>query len=159
MDYWMFKGGKGIFVFQNVLGFWIQNFVFAKQVLYYVNHTSSPFHSGYVFFGDRVSLLAQANLDFNPPILGFLLPLWWQVSTDMSSFFPLRWVPANCFDWTGLEPDSPDCKLPCSLGWQACTIVPSHWLWWGLTNFLPWLALTSCPPDISSSSSWDYMSL
>jgi hypothetical protein len=36
-------------------------------VLYHLNHTSSPFFSGY--FGDRVSLFAHMGLDGNLPIL------------------------------------------------------------------------------------------
>jgi hypothetical protein len=41
------------------------------QVLYHLNHASSPFCSGY--FGDRVSLFAQAGLDLDPPVFHFLL--------------------------------------------------------------------------------------
>jgi hypothetical protein len=44
-----------------------QDFVLAKQVLCSLNHTSCPFFSGY--FGDGVSLLAQAASNLNPPNL------------------------------------------------------------------------------------------
>jgi hypothetical protein len=42
----------------------------ARQALYHLSHTSSP--PFLYYFGYRVSLFAQADLDFNPPILGFL---------------------------------------------------------------------------------------
>jgi hypothetical protein len=38
-----------------------QGFALRRQVLYHLSHTSNPFHS--VYFGDRVSLFAQASLD------------------------------------------------------------------------------------------------
>jgi hypothetical protein len=49
-------------------------FVLARLVLYYLSHAPSLFHSGY--FGNRVSLFAQASLDHDlpfsyfPPIAG-----------------------------------------------------------------------------------------
>jgi hypothetical protein len=41
----------------------------ARQVLYHLSHTPISLCSGY--FGDRVSLFAQAALNLNPPILSF----------------------------------------------------------------------------------------
>jgi hypothetical protein len=40
-----------------------------KQMLYHLSHTSTLFCCGY--FGSRVSLLAQADPDQDPPILSF----------------------------------------------------------------------------------------
>jgi hypothetical protein len=42
-------------------GVWTQGLVFARQVLYHLNHTSI-----FGYFWDRVSLYAQAGLDHNP---------------------------------------------------------------------------------------------
>jgi hypothetical protein len=43
-------------------------------MIYHLNYASSPF--GAAYFGDRVSLFAQASLGCNPPILkNFLLKL------------------------------------------------------------------------------------
>jgi hypothetical protein len=35
------------------------------------------------------------------------------------------------------------------LGWQSHITMPSHWLRWGLVNFLPWWASNGDPPDLS----------
>jgi hypothetical protein len=32
-------------------------------------------------------------------------------------------------------PQSSCLCIPTYLGWQACTVIPSHWWWWGLENF------------------------
>jgi hypothetical protein len=45
--------------------------VLTRQPLYYLSHGSSLFHSDY--FGDSVSLFAQADLNGDPPILYFWL--------------------------------------------------------------------------------------
>jgi hypothetical protein len=66
----------------------------ARQALYHLNHTSSPFCSGY--FGARVLLFAQASLDYNPPILCFLLYLGWQVCATIISYW-LRWRSRELF--------------------------------------------------------------
>jgi hypothetical protein len=57
-----------------------------------LSHISSPFCSAY--FGDRVSHLAQANLDCDPPILVFPPSLGWQVCTTALSSW-LRWGRVN----------------------------------------------------------------
>jgi hypothetical protein len=44
-----------------VLGCWTQGLALTKQVLYHLNHTTSPFCNGY--FWDRVLLYAWAVLD------------------------------------------------------------------------------------------------
>jgi hypothetical protein len=44
-------------------------FMLARQKLYLFSHAASPFWSDY--FGDRVSLFAQASLDVYPHILRF----------------------------------------------------------------------------------------
>jgi hypothetical protein len=75
--------------------------LFFGQVLCYLNQASSLFCSGY--FGDRVTLFAQACLDHHPPILCSLLSLVWQVQTTMLSFFLLRWglFQSFCLGWPG----------------------------------------------------------
>jgi hypothetical protein len=86
---------------------------FARQVLYHLSHSSSPFCSGY--FGDRVLLFAQTGLDCDPPILGFPQLLEWQVHATTPSFF-FHWdeVSQTFFlTQAGLEPGL-NLSLPCS---------------------------------------------
>jgi hypothetical protein len=59
-----------------------------------------PFCSGY--FGDRLSLFAQADLDCDPLILGFLLSLRWQAFNTIPSFFSLEII-SQTFVQAGLE--------------------------------------------------------
>jgi hypothetical protein len=46
--------------------------------------------------------------------------------------------------------------LPLQLAQQVQSIVLTYWLRWGLTNFLPRLALNHNLPHLCLSSSWDY---
>jgi hypothetical protein len=78
-----------LFCFFGGTGVWIQCFMPARQVLYCLNHTSNSFFSS-GYFGDMVSLFAQASLDRDPPILGFPMSLVWEEHCTTSSFFPLR---------------------------------------------------------------------
>jgi hypothetical protein len=86
--------------------------VFTKQMLYCLSHASSPFCSGY--FGNRVSLGAQAGLNLDLSTLSFLPQLEWRACTIMPSFFPLRWCLRNFFSlaWVGLEPPSFQSQIP-----------------------------------------------
>jgi hypothetical protein len=55
-----------------------------------LSHNSNPFCSGY--FGDRVSLFAEIDLDYNPPILNFLLFSWDGRHCDPDNLIlPSRW--------------------------------------------------------------------
>jgi hypothetical protein len=56
-----------------VLGFELRALHLLSVVV--LNHTSSPFCSGY--FGDKVIFFAQGSLDYDPPSLHFLLKLGW----------------------------------------------------------------------------------
>jgi hypothetical protein len=56
------------------------------------------------------------------------------------------------FAQVSLDLSPPDLSLSHSMGWWACTI-PSYWLRWGCTNFLPMLASNLDPPDFSLPSS------
>jgi hypothetical protein len=58
----------------------------ARQELYCLNHTASPFYFGY--FGDRVLLCAQAGPVHDSCILYFLLYLG-------QAFFLVRWSLTN----------------------------------------------------------------
>jgi hypothetical protein len=49
-----------LFLFFGCIGILTQGFIFARQVLYCLSHVSNSFCSGY--FGDRISLFAQAGL-------------------------------------------------------------------------------------------------
>jgi hypothetical protein len=80
-------------------------FTLARQMLYHLSPACMPFCSGY--FGDRVSLFAQASLDHSP-MLRFPLSLGWQTLAPMPNFFLLRWGLANVF---------------CS-GWSETMILP-----------------------------------
>jgi hypothetical protein len=64
---------------------WTQGFILVRQTLYCLNHTSSPFFSGY--FGDKVSLFAQAGLNHNSPIFKLPTITEWQACTTRPSFF------------------------------------------------------------------------
>jgi hypothetical protein len=46
--------------------------------------------------------------------------------------------------------------LPSWLGSQVCTSTPASLLRWGLTNFLPGLALNCGPSNLHFPSSWEY---
>jgi hypothetical protein len=67
------------------------------QLIHRLNHlsyASKSFCSGY--FGVKVSLFVQANLDCDPLILSFLLLLRRQAQNTMSSLFPLKFY---CLGW------------------------------------------------------------
>jgi hypothetical protein len=61
---WVNFGGGGMRV-------WIQGFVLAKQVLYFLSHASSPFCSGYFRDGGRglKKYLSGLALNCDPPDL------------------------------------------------------------------------------------------
>jgi hypothetical protein len=87
-----------------VLEFEVRTFVLARQVVYCLSHTSSPFWSAY--FEVMVSLFAQAGQNRDPPVV---LPTVAGVtdvcyctqllSTEMED---LR----TFFSWAGLKPKS-----------------------------------------------------
>jgi hypothetical protein len=74
------------------------------------------FCSGY--FGDRVSLFAQADLAHVPPSLDFP-PLLGQHIPPCSAFLQWDGGHANIFAWAGLEQWSSQSQPPGSLGSQA----------------------------------------
>jgi hypothetical protein len=111
---------------------WIQGFVLARQVLYWLSHTSSCFCSGYFAI---VSLFAWACLDCNPPTFASCrkwddrcIPPCSAFSVEMGSyklfFLGLTWN--HDFSW--FQP-------PVHLGWQFCTTMPIHWWEGGLMKF------------------------
>jgi hypothetical protein len=54
------------------LGFELRALVFAKQELYHMSHTSSPFSSGYFGDGGLTSYLLELASDLNPLDLSLL---------------------------------------------------------------------------------------
>jgi hypothetical protein len=79
-----------------------------------LNHISSLFCS--VFFGGSVLPFAQANLDHDPPILGFHCSWDDRCAPPHSVYFLLKWGLMNFFAWASLEPQSSNLSLPRNLG-------------------------------------------
>jgi hypothetical protein len=138
------------FFFFDGTGVWTQGFICARQVLYHFGHASSPFCSGY--FGDRVSLFAQTNLDLNLPI--WHLPHSWMTGTGChAQLFCIKMGLLNFWPRLAWNCSSPDLSLSRSLGWQAHAFAPRYWFRWGLVNILLRMALNHHPPNFRLLSS------
>jgi hypothetical protein len=90
------KNKAQFFFFFCGTGVWTQGFTLARQALYHLRHHSSPFWSDY--FGDWVSLFAQANLDHSP-----LIHASYRCWDDMPSYW-LTWGSHKLFARAGLKP-------------------------------------------------------
>jgi hypothetical protein len=80
------------FFFFGTTGTGTQGFTLARQSLYHLSHTYSPFCSGY--FGKGISLFAQISLDHSLHI------------PPCSAFFPLRWSLTDFYAQVSQEPQS-----------------------------------------------------
>jgi hypothetical protein len=131
----------GFFFFFCGTGVWAQVFALARQAIYHLHHTSSPFCSGYS--GDRKLLFAQTSLDSYTPILCFLPSLEWQVHTITLSLFSSRWESHKlfCLGW----PETVILLISASsIVWDyRCVTVPSYWLKWDLGLGWPQTAILS----------------
>jgi hypothetical protein len=72
-----------VFFFFFFLVGWSLNLglILAKQALYPMSHTSSPFYSGYFGDGGLMNCLPRLVLNLNPPDLG--LPSSWDYSCEL----------------------------------------------------------------------------
>jgi hypothetical protein len=61
---------QNFFLFCSI-GVWTQGFVLAKQMLYHLSHTSSPFCSGYFGDGSLMNYLPGLASNCDPPHLSF----------------------------------------------------------------------------------------
>jgi hypothetical protein len=119
----------------------------ARQALYCLSHTSSPYYSGY--FEDKFSLFAQASLHCGPIYSSH--NSWGDRHASPCSAFAIEmgrgWVLQTFCLWLPWNHDPPDLNLLHSLRWQV--FVTRYWLRWGLMNYLTGLGLNSDPPDFS----------
>jgi hypothetical protein len=131
------------FVFGGT-GVWTRGFALARKVLYHFSHTPSSFCS--VYFADRVSLFS--GLTWTMILLFYTSAIAGMTGVPQHSQASFQW---DGVSWTFLFrlARNPDFSLLCSLGWQEPTTVPSGWLRWHLTNFLPRLA-SNCNPSYLS---------
>jgi hypothetical protein len=58
-----------LFICFSGIAVWTQGFTLAKQVLYFLNYTSSPFYSGYFRDGGLMNYLPGLALNLDPPDL------------------------------------------------------------------------------------------
>jgi hypothetical protein len=87
-----------------ITGIRTQSFALARQGLYCLSHTSSPFYSGY--FGDKVLLFVLPGMDHDHTILHFLPHLRWQVCITKFSYW-LRWGIVNSLLGLSCDCDPP----------------------------------------------------
>jgi hypothetical protein len=141
---------------------WIQCFLSLFAVLEIELKSSSSCASFFLSFF-LFSLLFSPSLPPSPyPSLlvlevelraSFLLDRHYTTWATPSAFFAffLRQGLNLCLG----QPEPGSCYLcfPAQLGWQACTITPSHWLKWDIMNFFPRLALNCDFPNLRLSNS------
>jgi hypothetical protein len=103
---------------------WIQGFVLAKQALYSLNHTSSPFRSHY--FGNGV--LQTICLQWSQTII--LLISASQVATITGvSYQPPAWLPLFKRVWSSLVLNNPHYYLLLPHCWQGKSVIINSHTW------------------------------
>jgi hypothetical protein len=75
---------------------WTQSFVLAKQVLYYLSHTSSPFYSGYFGDGSLTNYLPRLASNLDPMISASQLAKFIGVSHWCLAWYLIFWVLIYC---------------------------------------------------------------
>jgi hypothetical protein len=117
-----------------------------------LSQASRHFCSGY--FGDRVSVFAQAGFDFNPPILHCCHSWGWQECSIRFSFFHWDEVSRTFFFYPG---SSVVVILLIWASWVAWMIGTHHWVQLsvetGSSTFTAGLTSNNGLPDLSLPSS------
>jgi hypothetical protein len=151
---------------------------FWPWVIYNIVHLFSKFSNFFFFFFVVLGFELKALEPYLQPFFALVILEMWshflsRLAGNKILLFIIPtvtgmtdvWYQAHLFSWGGVSwpffarldwnCTPPDLSLPCSLGWQACTMAPSYWLRLDPMNYLPRLALNcsttwATPPALFS---------
>jgi hypothetical protein len=137
-----------LFFFLGGTGVWTQDSALEKRALTPPAHFALVILEMWSHFLSR--LAGNKILLFIVPTVTGMTDVWYQA--HLFSWGGVSWPFFARLDWNCTPPDL---SLPCSLGWQACTMAPSYWLRLDPMNYLPRLALNcsttwATPPALFS---------